>query len=121
VGYGLVYLLLASQWDIWFRLATMTLAGLCWMSTLTTLNTTAQVYLARSHRARGMAIYLMVFSASMAIGAAFWGRLAMSLSLVQVLNLVAIVTAITALGAWVFPIGNLPGLETTRTREAAES
>lgn len=121
VGYGLVYLLLASQWDIWFRLATMTLAGLCWMSTLTTLNTTAQVFLARSHRARGMAIYLMVFSASMAVGAAFWGRLAMYLSLVQVLNLVAIVTAITALGAWVFPIGNLPGLETTGAREAAES
>jgi predicted MFS family arabinose efflux permease len=106
--YGFVYLFLASGVDVWIRLLTMTLAGLSWMTTLTTLNTTAQVHLARSHRARGMAIYLMVFAASMAVGSAFWGRLASHFSLVQVLVIVAAVISVTSLAAWVFPIGNLP-------------
>ena len=108
VMYGMVYLSLASSVDVWIRLLTMTLAGLSWMTTLTTLNTTAQVHLARSHRARGMAIYLMVFAASMAAGSAFWGRLASHFSLVQVLVLVAAVISMTSLAAWLFPIGNLP-------------
>ena len=108
VVYGMVYLSLASSVDVWIRLLTMTLAGLSWMTTLTTLNTTAQVHLARSHRARGMAIYLMVFAASMAAGSAFWGRLASHFSLVQVLVLVAAVISMTSLAAWLFPIGNLP-------------
>lgn len=106
--YGFVYLFLASGVDVWLRLLSMTLAGLSWMTTLTTLNTTAQVYLARSHRARGMAIYLMVFAASMAIGSAFWGQLASYFSLVQVLVLVAIAISLVSLTAWIFPIGNLP-------------
>lgn len=108
IVYGLVYLSLASSVDVWLRLLTMTLAGLSWMTTLTTLNTTAQVHLSRSHRARGMAIYLMVFAASMAVGSAFWGQLASYFSLVQVLVIVAVVIAVTSLAAWLFPIGNLP-------------
>ena len=55
-----------------------------------------------------MAIYLMVFAASMAAGSAFWGRLASHFSLVQVLVLVAAVISMTSLAAWLFPIGNLP-------------
>jgi len=109
--YGAVYLCLASNFDVWVRLLSMMLAGLSWMTTLTTLNTTAQVHLARSHRARGMAIYLMVFAASMAVGSAFWGRLASSFSLSQVLAIVAAVISVTALAAWLFPIGNLPSSE----------
>jgi predicted MFS family arabinose efflux permease len=108
IAYGFVYLLLASRLEVWVRLLAMTVAGLSWMTTLTTLNTTAQVHLARSHRARGMAIYLMVFAASMAIGSAFWGQLASRLSLVNVLVVVAVVLSLSSLAAWVFPIGNLP-------------
>lgn len=108
VGYGAVYLVLSSEIDIWFRLLSMAIAGLCWMTTLTTLNTTAQVHLARTHRARGMAIYLMVFAASMASGAAFWGGLATHMTLVAVLNVVAVVITLTGLAALIFPIGNLP-------------
>jgi predicted MFS family arabinose efflux permease len=111
ITYGFVYLGLASSIEVWIRLLMMTLAGLSWMTTLTTLNTTAQVHLARSHRARGMAIYLMVFAASMAVGSAFWGWLASRFTLVQVLVLVAAVISTTSLGAWLFPIGNLPASE----------
>jgi predicted MFS family arabinose efflux permease len=114
--YGFVYLFLASGVDVWLRLLSMTLAGLSWMTTLTTLNTTAQVYLARSHRARGMAIYLMVFAASMAIGSAFWGQLASHFSLVHVLVLVAIAISLVSLTAWIFPIGNLPSTLQTESQ-----
>lgn len=119
--YGSVYLCLASNLDGWVRLLSMTLAGLSWMTTLTTLNTTAQVHLARSHRARGMAIYLMVFAASMAVGSAFWGRLASSFSLVQVLAIVAAVISVTAFAAWLFPIGNLPSPEQPTSSEQLPS
>jgi predicted MFS family arabinose efflux permease len=119
--YGSVYLCLASNLDGWVRLLSMTLAGLSWMTTLTTLNTTAQVHLARSHRARGMAIYLMVFAASMAVGSAFWGRLASSFSLVQVLAIVAAVISVTAFAAWLFPIGNLPSPEQPPSSEQLPS
>ena len=50
--------------------------GACWMATMTTLNATAQVYLPRKFRARGMSAYLMCFALGMAIGSAVWGWLA---------------------------------------------
>ncbi len=50
--------------------------GVGWMTTMTTLNATAQIYLPRALRARGMSAYLMSFSCGMAAGSAFWGQIA---------------------------------------------
>ncbi len=54
----------------------LAIVGACWMSIMTTLNATAQVYLPRSFRARGMAAYMMAFALGMAVGSLAWGWLA---------------------------------------------
>ncbi len=51
-------------------------AGLSWILVLTSLNVSAQTALPNWVRARGLAIYLMVFFGSMALGATLWGQIA---------------------------------------------
>ena len=60
----------------WAILPGLLLIGACWMAAMTTLNATAQVYLPRKFRARGMAAYLMAFALGMAVGSVVWGELA---------------------------------------------
>jgi predicted MFS family arabinose efflux permease len=57
-------------------LLSMFCMGAGWMMTLTTLNSTAQVTLPNSVRARGMACYLSAMAAGMALGAWSWGLVA---------------------------------------------
>ncbi len=57
------------------------LAGLGWIAVLTSLNLSAQTALPNWVRARGLAISLMVFYGSMAVGAACWGQVAARSSL----------------------------------------
>ncbi|MCY1707269.1 MFS transporter [Pannonibacter sp. SL95] len=52
------------------------LAGLAWITVLTSLGVAAQTSLPDWVRARGLAVYLMVFYGSMAAGSALWGQLA---------------------------------------------
>ncbi|MEZ6135799.1 MAG: MFS transporter [Pirellulaceae bacterium] len=52
------------------------LVGASWMTTMTTLNATAQVYLPRKFRARGMSAFMMSFALGMALGSFTWGWLA---------------------------------------------
>ncbi len=62
-------------------LPALLLIGACWMASMTTLNATAQVYLPRKFRARGMAAYLMAFALGMSLGSLVWGWLAYGQSL----------------------------------------
>ncbi len=57
-------------------LATAVLFGSCWIWILSTLNVSAQLALPDWVRARGLAIYLMVFFGSMSLGSMIWGSLA---------------------------------------------
>ncbi|NBN77493.1 MFS transporter [Microvirga tunisiensis] len=57
-------------------LAWLALAGLAWITVLTQLNVAAQTSLADWVRARGLAVYLMVFYGAMAGGSAVWGQIA---------------------------------------------
>lgn len=52
------------------------LAGVAWISVLTTLNATAQAVLPNWVRGRGLALYLTVFSGAMALGSMAWGQVA---------------------------------------------
>lgn len=62
--------------EVWVIMPALLIVGACWMSTMTTLNATAQIHLPRKFRARGMAAYLMAFALGMALGSAVWGWLA---------------------------------------------
>jgi MFS family permease len=52
------------------------LAGVCWISVVSTLNVSAQTALPNWVRARGLSIFMMVFFGSMTVGSLLWGNLA---------------------------------------------
>ncbi len=52
------------------------LGGLSWIAVLTSFNVSAQMALPDWIRARGLAVFLMVFFGSMALGSVIWGQLA---------------------------------------------
>ena len=51
-------------------------AGASWIAVLSTLNVSAQVALPEWVRARGLAMFVTVFSGALTLGSAFWGELA---------------------------------------------
>lgn len=105
--YAGVLLLIGCSASAWLLLPGLLLIGACWMATMTTLNATAQVYLPRKFRARGMAAYLMSFSLGMALGSVLWGMLADSHGLSVAFVVAAVVMLITALAMHPLKIGSL--------------
>jgi MFS family permease len=58
-------------------------AGASWVSTLATLNLSAQMALPDWVRGRGLAIYIMVFFGAMSVGSALWGQVAVWVGLLN--------------------------------------
>lgn len=56
-------------------------AGAAWIAVLTNLNVAAQAVLPNWVRARGLAVYLMVFFGAMTAGSALWGTVAQATSI----------------------------------------
>ena len=52
------------------------LAGFSWIAVMSSLNVSAQASLPEWVRARGLSIYLTLFSGSMALGSVIWGQMA---------------------------------------------
>ncbi|RMF36848.1 MAG: MFS transporter [Planctomycetota bacterium] len=73
VTFGLLCVVIGLQDTRQAVLPALLVMGCCWMATMTTLNATAQVFLPRAFRARGMASYLMAFSLGTSLGSALWG------------------------------------------------
>lgn len=67
------------------------------MTVMTTLNATAQVYLPKKFRARGMSAFVMFFSLGMGIGAFTWGWLAKASDVGLALSVAAIVMLAAAI------------------------
>jgi predicted MFS family arabinose efflux permease len=57
-------------------LAASTIAGVCWIAVLSTLNVSAQLALPEWVRGRGLAVYVTVFFAALTLGSAVWGQVA---------------------------------------------
>jgi predicted MFS family arabinose efflux permease len=106
-SYAGVLLLIGFGASAWALLPALLLIGACWMSTMTTLNATAQVNLPRKFRARGMAAYLMAFALGMAIGSFVWGELAQRLGLDVAFVAAAVVMILTAILMHPLKIGSL--------------
>ncbi|GAB5407016.1 MAG: MFS transporter [Aureliella sp.] len=81
--------------------------GGAWMTTMTTLNATAQVNLPRKFRARGMAAFLAFFAAGMAAGSLVWGWLGFATSLNVAFAVAAAILGITAIATFRLKIGSL--------------
>lgn len=62
--------------NFWMLVACLFVLGLAWLTMMATLNASAQTVLPGWVRARGLSVFMIVFSGSMAIGAAVWGLVA---------------------------------------------
>ncbi|MGN6545373.1 MAG: MFS transporter, partial [Aureliella sp.] len=105
--YAAAMAVLAAPLSAWGGFAVLLVIGVGWMTTMTTLNATAQIYLPRRLRARGMSAYLMSFSCGMAIGSAFWGQLAEYFGLNIAFIAAAATMVVTALVSRTWPLGSL--------------
>ncbi len=63
--------------------------GAGWITVLTSLNISAQTSLPNWVRARGLAIFMMVFFGSMALGSTIWGQVATAMSVDAALQIAA--------------------------------
>ena len=88
-------------------LPALVVIGFCWMTSMTTLNATAQVNLPRKFRARGMSAFLMSFAMGMSLGSLSWGWLAYALDLSWAFVAAALAMALSTLAMVRLKIGPL--------------
>lgn len=107
--YAVCCLVLAAPLNAYAGFGLLLVVGVGWMTTMTTLNATAQIYLPRRLRARGMAAYLMAFSCGMAAGSFCWGQLAEYYGLNVAFVAAGIAMVVTSLVSVRWPLGSLRG------------
>jgi MFS family permease len=84
------------------------LSGMSWLITLTTLNASAQLSLPQWVRARGLSIYLLVFTGAQAVGSYVFGLLATRTGLDHALIWSAILLGAATLTVPLLPLLPLP-------------
>jgi MFS family permease len=72
-----------------FAMAASLTAGLCWISSLSSMNVSMQTALPEWVRGRGLSIYHMSFFGSMALGSYLWGQVAHGLGIPVALYIAA--------------------------------
>ncbi len=78
--------------------------GLAWMTTMSSFNIAVQAVVPEWVRARALAIYLLSFFGSMAVGSALWGALAERLGISLALMTAASALVVGLLAALFFPM-----------------
>ena len=104
-GTILALLILASSGQSQALMAAAFLGGLSWIAVLTSFNVSAQTALPDWVRARGLAVFLMVFFGSMSLGSVIWGQVAQATSLSVALLVAAAGLLVGALVTRRFEIG----------------
>jgi hypothetical protein len=89
------------------------LGGFSWIAVLTSLHVSAQMALPDWVRARGLAVFLMVFFGSMALGSVIWGQLATATSIATALVIAALGLALGWLVTRRFQVGQGETLDLT--------
>jgi MFS family permease len=80
-GYGLALVVVALVPNRVAVAAVLVLAGLAWMTLVSRMNATLQLFLPNWVRARGFGIYQVVFAGGQAVGALVWGQVTTATSL----------------------------------------
>ena len=88
----------------WAVLIVLLLAGIAWIATLTTLNAGLQLSLAQWVRARGMSVYLLVFSGVQAVGSFLWGALSSAIGTSMTLVVAAGLLVLAAASVAILPL-----------------
>lgn len=81
------------------------IGGLSWIAVLTSFNVSAQTALPDWVRARGLAVFLMVFFGSMALGSVLWGQVAASTTVPVALMIAATGLVIGMIATRGFAVG----------------
>jgi hypothetical protein len=74
--YGLATLALSALDRLWPLALAMVMAGIAWISVLSSLQVAAQMVLSNWVRSLGLAVFMAAFMGSMALGSLLWGKLA---------------------------------------------
>jgi MFS family permease len=94
----------------------MWLAGVCWLTMLSLFHVVAQGAVAGWVRARGLAVYLLVFSGGMAAGSAVWGALASRIGTPWSLSTAAIGLLVTLPALARLRLPDVAGLDLSPTK-----
>ncbi|MFO0941431.1 MAG: MFS transporter [Pirellulales bacterium] len=97
IGLSVLMVILGQSRSTVVAAITLPLFGAAWMTVMTTLNATAQVYLPKKFRARGMSAFVMFFSLGMGMGAFTWGLLAKFSQVGSALTIAAVVMLTAAI------------------------
>jgi Transmembrane secretion effector len=81
VGFAAVTLALASLRELWGLWAVMCAGGVAWIALMSSFNVATQAAVPPWVRARGRAMYLLVFQGGMAAGSVLWGAVAARLGI----------------------------------------
>ena len=92
VLYALAMLALAHSGNVYAAGASMLLMGAAWISVVSSLMGAAQTALPSWVRARGLALFCVVFMGGMAVGSALWGQVASVGGIPEALTFAAIGT-----------------------------
>jgi MFS family permease len=101
---------LAAATNMVVAVPALLIAGVAWVTILSTLNVSAQVALPAWVRARGLSVYLVVFNGGLALGSPLWGFVAGDLGISSALSIAAAALAVASVVTlrW-----RLPGEDTT--------
>ena len=86
-------------------------AGVAWMSLMSSFNVSVQTIVPAWVRARVLAIYMLVFFGSMALGSAVWGVIATHIGISSALLCAAGAMVVGLGGAYFFPLHAAQGLD----------
>lgn len=115
---GSMLLLLAFSSLRYVSLVGLLIFGAFWMTGMTTFHATAQVYLPRKFRARGMSANVMLFSLGMGVGSMMWGQIAKYSSVGTSLGLSGMVMVFIAIFTHRLTLGPLARSEGAMETEA---
>ena len=92
-------------------LAAAFIGGMSWIAVLTSFNVSAQTALPNWIRARGLAVFLMVFFGSMALGSILWGQVAAATSIATALSIAAAGLSVGVVLTRKLPVGQGEALD----------
>ncbi|WFC40728.1 MFS transporter [Pseudoxanthomonas sp. SE1] len=87
--------------------------GFAWITVLSSLQIAAQTSVPVWVRARALSLYIVVFSAGMAVGSLGWGAIAQACGTPTALIVAGIGTVIAALASWRFKLGEAARVNVT--------
>lgn len=105
VLYSIAMLGLAHSANVYAAAAAMLVTGVAWISVVSSLMTSTQTALPGWVRARGLALFWVVFMGGMAAGSAIWGQVASWFGIPHALTLAAAGACLGIAATWRYRIG----------------